>query len=121
MCISWSMLLSKRINTVEVMNPRHIVTIASIVDAAPNAGVQRRRTAPNEGRPLASPSPAHNILTDFSCPVLNDSKLVASGMTERGAGAVRCNDLFDDGESALRDGKLHLRQDINAKLECVFR
>src|SRR5437016_13736659 len=60
----------------------------------PNAGVQRRRTAPNEGRPLAPLSPARNILTDFTFPVSDDSQLVASGMTERGAGAVRCNDLL---------------------------
>src|SRR5207244_1770258 len=65
-----------------------------VVPQAPNAGVQRRRTAPNEGRPLAFPSPAQNILTDFTFPPSDDSKLVASGMTERGAGAVRCNDLF---------------------------
>src|SRR5437762_14090557 len=61
-----------------------------------NAGVQRRRTAPNEGVPLASRSPAQNILTDFTFPVSDDSKLFASGMTERGAGAVRCNDLLGD-------------------------
>src|SRR5437763_773657 len=37
--------------------------------ALSNAGVQRRRTAPNEGVPLASLSPAQNILTDFTFPV----------------------------------------------------
>jgi len=34
-----------------------------------NAGVQRRRTAPNEGVPLAPLSPAQHILTDFAFPV----------------------------------------------------
>src|SRR5437764_1647400 len=81
-----------------------LILCASVL---PNAGVQRRRTAPNEGRPLASPSPAQNILTDFSFPVSDDSKLVASGMTERGAGAVRCNDLFDDAAEPKRS-KLEL-------------
>src|SRR5437868_11519898 len=64
------------------------------LETGPNAGVQRRRTAPNEGRPLALPSPAQNILTAVTVPGKDDSELVASGMTERGAGAVRCNDLF---------------------------
>src|SRR5690242_14645721 len=43
------------------------------------------------GRDRLLAPPALNILTDFPFPVSDDSKLVASGMTERNAGAVRCN------------------------------
>ena len=49
--------------------PRVSWALSFLRAALSNAGVQRRRTAPNEGVPLASLSPAQNILIDFTVPV----------------------------------------------------
>jgi hypothetical protein len=62
--------------------------------AGPNARVQRRRPEPKRGQDACCQTRTMNMITENSFPVLIHAKTTASGMTTRGAGAVRCNEWF---------------------------
>ena len=60
----------------------------------PNARVERRRSAPSEGVPLAYPARLKPMIPDDTVQAMMRERMTASGMTKRGAGGVRSNDLL---------------------------
>jgi len=61
--------------------------------ATSNAGVQRQRLRRAKAARLLA-RPGYHDDSRKNCPGHNAGNGIAGGMTERGAGAVRCNDLL---------------------------